>query len=104
MDLDPKTANEISKALNTEPAKNLLSPVTKEIGDLLGEVANAARFYANDNLQKIFTKRARSRQAEGKTLEAGDFHKIMPLLPMAAMHSVLAGPLFPLRWLETTLV
>jgi hypothetical protein len=86
MTVDPNAANELSKLLNTEPAKELLSPASHEIGGLLGDIANMARFYATRNLEKIFTRWARSRP-EGKIIESSDFERVMPLLPAASMQS-----------------
>jgi len=76
--------SEAARILETEQARNLLSPLTRELGDLLGTVANLARFYATDNLVKIFGKWARS---TGRTLGKHDFRKVMPLLPSASMVS-----------------
>jgi hypothetical protein len=86
MTVDPNAANELGKLLNTGPAKELLSPASREIGGLLGDIANMARFYATRNLEKIFTKWAHSR-CEGKVIEAGEFERVMPLLPSASMQT-----------------
>jgi hypothetical protein len=74
------------KILDSEPVKNLLSPVTKEVGEFLGQIANLARFYATENLEAIFTKWARGRR-NGRTIDAEAFKRVMPLLPLAAMVS-----------------
>jgi hypothetical protein len=73
------------KVLECEPVKNLVSPSTKEIGEFLGTVANLARFYATDNLERIFKKWATYRN--GSVLGAEEFKKVMPLLPLASMVS-----------------
>lgn len=73
------------EVLNAEPVKNLLSPVTNEIGQMLGVVASCARFYMTENLEKVFTKWAASRR--GAVLGDEDYKKIMPLLPAVAMVS-----------------
>jgi hypothetical protein len=86
MTVDPNAANELGKLLNAEPVKQLLSPASHEIGGLLGDIANMARFYATRNLEKIFTKWAHSRR-KGKVIEAGEFERVMPLLPSASMQS-----------------
>jgi hypothetical protein len=82
---DPNDAlKPISDIINAEPVKNLLSPLTKEVGELIGTVANCARFYATENLEKIFTKWANAHRS-GYTIEPEAFKKIMPLLPLASM-------------------
>jgi hypothetical protein len=68
-----------------EQANNLLSPTIKEIGGLLGDVANLGRFYMTQNLEKIFEKWARSR--DGHALGREEFKRVMPLLPLASMVS-----------------
>jgi hypothetical protein len=73
-----------TKLLETEPVKNLLSPVTQEVGELLGTVANCVRFYMTGNLEKICTKWARLRQS-GRAIDVEEIKKVMPLLPSAAM-------------------
>ena len=75
-----------SKILESEAAKNLLSPVTKEIGGFLGMIANLARFYATENLSSIFTKWGKF-YASGRSLDPENFKKVMPLLPLASMVS-----------------
>jgi hypothetical protein len=72
--------------LDSEPGKNLLSPVTKEVGEFLGTIANMARFYATENLEKIFTKWAKCRRS-GRTSDVEAFKRVMPLLPLASMVS-----------------
>jgi hypothetical protein len=71
------------KAMDTEPIKNFLSPVTAEVGQMMGLVANVARFYMTDNLGRVFTKWRLQR--EGRTIEDADIRKVMPLLPLAGM-------------------
>jgi hypothetical protein len=77
---------DIGDILNAEPVKNLLSPLTKEVGEFLGTVANLTRFYATDNLEKIFTKWAKIHRT-GYAIEVEAFKRIMPLLPLASMVS-----------------
>src|SRR5216683_6829015 len=74
------------KILVSEPANNLLSPVTKEVGELLGTIANLAGFYMTGNLESIFTKWAKFRRG-GRKLDAEEFKKVMPLLQLASMVS-----------------
>lgn len=71
----------IFKILDAEPVKNLCSPITKEIGEALGDVGSIVRFYSHRNLEVIFTKWAESRRTP---IPASDFEKVMPLLPLAA--------------------
>lgn len=78
-------ADAISRILESEQGKNLLSPVTSEVGEFLGTVASLARFYITDNLERIFTKWANARN--GRPLDPEGVKKIMPLLPVASMVS-----------------
>jgi hypothetical protein len=71
------------KILDSEPAKNLLSPVTKEVGEFIGTCANLVRFYVTANLESIFTKWARHRN--NRALDAEVVKKVMPLFPLASM-------------------
>jgi hypothetical protein len=73
------------KILEFEPVKDLLSPSSKEIGELLGTVANLGRFYMTQNLERIFTQWAQFRH--GRSLGEHEFKKVMPLLPLASMVS-----------------
>jgi hypothetical protein len=75
----------VGKILDSEPAKNLLSPATKELGELFGTFANLARFYVTDNLESVFTKWAKFRN--GRIVDAEAVKKVMPLLPLASMVS-----------------
>ncbi|HEU5408673.1 MAG TPA: hypothetical protein VFU48_12955 [Nitrospira sp.] len=75
--------SEATKVL-AEPVSNVLSPPTKEMGELLGTIANLCRFYATENLARIFTKWAEYRRGE-RPLNGDDFRKVMPLLPAASM-------------------
>ena len=42
----------VGKILESEAAKNLLCPVTNELGLALGEIGIAFRFYVSENLNK----------------------------------------------------
>ncbi len=77
--------NAVGKLLNTEPVRNLLAPVTKEVGLVLGSIGSLVRFYCEDNLQKVFTKWAQQRN--GKPLEPSEFIKVIPLLQAASLVS-----------------
>ena len=77
--------NAAGDLLNTEPVKNLLSPVTKEVGLVLGTIGSLVRFYCEDNLQKVFTKWARQRNR--KPLAPPDFTRAIPLLQAASLCS-----------------
>jgi hypothetical protein len=91
MNLDPNTANELGKLLSSEPVKELLGPVSHEVGAFLGDVANMFRFYATENIKKIARKWARNREEKqhpkGQVLDAEDFQRVMPLLTAASMAS-----------------
>lgn len=77
--------SEAAKVL-AEPINNVLSPPTRELGDFLGTIANLCRFYATENLAKIFKKWAEYRRGE-RPLNREDLRKVMPLLPAASMVS-----------------
>jgi hypothetical protein len=79
-------AEAILKTLDSEPVKNLLSPITRELGEALGDLGGIVRFYSHRNLGKIFKKWAESERS-GRTIDSKDFEKIMPLLHLAAMTS-----------------
>jgi hypothetical protein len=84
----PSPPDAMLEALNSEPVRNLLAPVTKHLGLLLGDLGEILRFYSQRNLGKIFAKWAESRSAEsGRALNADDFERVMPLLLLAAMVS-----------------
>jgi hypothetical protein len=75
--------SEVTKVL-AEPINNILSPPTKEIGELLGTIANLCRFYATENLASIFKEWAKYRRGE-RLLNGDDLRKVIPLLPSASM-------------------
>jgi len=77
--------NAAGNLLNAEPIRNLLAPVTKEVGLVLGSIGSLVRFYCEDNLQKVFTKWARQRN--GRPLEPAEFTRAIPLLQAASMVS-----------------
>jgi hypothetical protein len=76
--------SDVAKILDSEPVKNLFSPVTREVGEFLGTIAGLGRFYATRNLEKIFKEWAQSRRGE-RVLTSEEFEKILPLLPTASM-------------------
>ncbi len=78
---DPAEA--LSKVLSSEPVRNLLAPVTREIGEALGDLGSIVRFYSYRNLSKIFAKWAASRA----TVSPSEFENVMPLLLLAAYAS-----------------
>jgi hypothetical protein len=84
---DPnEAAGEVAKSiLNSEPVNNLLGPLTQSIGIILGQVGDIARFYADENLTRIFTKWATKR--DGEPLNAEAFKRVLPLLRDVAMQS-----------------
>lgn len=75
-----------SKVLESKIAINLLNPVAVEVGKLLGDVAGMIRFYASDNLARIFTRWAEIRKGK-PPLKAEEFKRVMPMLQMASMQS-----------------
>src|ERR1700733_7922673 len=79
----PIPSDAMLKVLDSEPVRNLLSPVTKQVGLLLGDLGEILRFYSQRNLGKIFARWAES----GRVLDVVDFEKVMPLLLLAATAS-----------------
>ena len=71
----------ILNILDAEPVKNLFSPITKQIGESLGDLGSIVRFYSHRNLEAIFKKWAESRR---NPIGTKDFEKVMQLLPLAA--------------------
>jgi hypothetical protein len=86
-EIDPiKLVGEVvEKTLNSEPVRNLLGPLTQNIGLILGDVSDIARFYTEQNLSGIFTKWAAQRKGEPITSE--EFRRVLPLLRDASMQS-----------------
>jgi hypothetical protein len=86
-EIDPtELAGEIvEKVLDSEPVRNLLGPLTQNIGLILGQVSDIARFYTEQNLLSIFTKWAAQRK--DRPLESEGFKRVLPLLRDAAMQS-----------------
>jgi len=86
-EIDPaELAGEVvEKALDSEPVRNLLGPLTKNIGLILEQVSDIARFYTEQNLSSIFTKWAAQRK--GEPLDSRGFKRVLPLLRDAAMQS-----------------
>lgn len=76
----------IATALLTEAGKKLITPLAEQLGLALGDLGSIYRRYQHENLGKIFTKWAESERA-GKGLDAEEFKRIMPLLPLAAQVS-----------------
>jgi hypothetical protein len=74
-----------AKIVESRVARHLLDPAATEIGNLMGEIANAARFYATDNMGRIFKRWAEQRQ--GKPIHEEEFKRVLPLLPTASMVS-----------------
>jgi hypothetical protein len=73
-----------AKVLDSDISKALLFPVASETGLLLAEITNAVRFYATENLERLFPKWARHRE---KPLTEQEFRRVMPLLQTASMES-----------------
>jgi hypothetical protein len=55
-ELDPNevVSGIVEKALDSEPVRNLLGPLTQNLGMTFGYVSDIARFYTEENLAKIF--------------------------------------------------
>jgi hypothetical protein len=75
----------VKKTLDSDPVKNLLGPLTQNIGVALGQVGDIARFYMERNLSSIFTKWAAQR--DRGPLESEQFQRVLPLLRDAVMQS-----------------
>jgi hypothetical protein len=74
------------KSLETEPVKNLLGPITKELGLVGQDIGSVLRFYVSRNLESIFKKWAEHR--DNKPLDAGtDMGRLMPLIQQASLQS-----------------
>jgi hypothetical protein len=86
-DFDPNemVGEAIKGTLNSDPVKDLLGPMAQNIGLILGQISDIARFYTQENLDKIFKKWGRQRR--GKPLDAETFKRVLPLLKDAAMQS-----------------
>jgi len=75
----------VEKALDSEPVRNLLGPVTNNIGQIFGLISDVVRFYTEQNLQNVFGKWHADRK--GKPLSPEEFNRVLPLLRDAAMQS-----------------
>ncbi|HCT59408.1 MAG TPA: hypothetical protein DGA22_00845 [Acidobacterium sp.] len=75
----------VGKILDSEVAKNLLAPVTTELGLALGEIGSAFRFYVSENLKTVFKKWANQRQ--GQPVDPEQFQRVLPLLQDASLQS-----------------
>ena len=72
-------------AANGEATKKLIGPLAENMGLGLGEIGDVFRFYLNDNLRKVFTKWAESR--DQKPLGEEEVRKVLPLLRLASEQS-----------------
>lgn len=89
MAIDPKLASgaaAVLAVLKSDLGKKLFGPVCDELGLALGDLAGIYRFYQIENLGKIFTKWARSRDNR-PSLNQDDFRKILPLIQLASVQS-----------------
>jgi hypothetical protein len=73
------------KLLDSEAAKNLLCPVTNELGLALGDIGIAFRFYVSENLNRVIKKWADQRQ--GQPINPEQFQRVLPLLQDASLQS-----------------
>jgi hypothetical protein len=77
--------NAVGKVLDSKPVENLLAPVTNELGLALGDIGSVFRFYASENLKKIFTKWAQQRK--DRPIDIQDVPRVLPLLQSASLES-----------------
>lgn len=77
-------ADLVVKSLETEPVKNLLSPITKQLGLIGGELGDILRFYVSRNLQQVFTKWAEHRNNNPLPPDT-DMGRLLPLIQLASM-------------------
>jgi hypothetical protein len=75
----------VEKTLDSESAKNLLGPVTSELGLTLGEIGSVVKFYTSENLRRVFTKWAQQRQRQ--PINSSEFKSVLPLLHQASLQS-----------------
>jgi len=76
----------VIKSLETEPVKNLLGPITEQLGLIGGDLGGILRFYVNQNLPKVFRKWAEQRNHKPLAPDT-DMGKLMPLLQLASLQS-----------------
>lgn len=84
--IDSKAMEELAAlylAANSEISKKLVSPFADEWGKVVAIFGEIARYYATDNLGKVFKKWAASRG--DKPIAADDIKKVLPLLQAASM-------------------
>ncbi len=77
--------NAAANLLNTDQGRNLLNPVTQEIGLLLADLVGAFRFCVEENWARFYPKWARQRQNRPLTLD--EIRKVVPLLQAASLCS-----------------
>ncbi len=75
----------VGKVVDSKVAVSLLGPAATELGDLMGQIASVAHFYATDNMARIFKRWAEDRK--GKAVSEDEFKRILPLLPTASLVS-----------------
>lgn len=76
----------IIKSLEAEPVKNLLGPVTRQLGLIAGDLGSICRFYTNQHLQRVFTKWAEDRRSQPLPPDT-DLAKLLPLIYLASLQS-----------------
>lgn len=79
------TAAALAKLLDTEIIKNLLGPVTQQVGLMGGDLAGIVRMYTTFNLAQVLMKLARQRN--NKPLQPAEFIRVIPLLQAASLVS-----------------
>jgi hypothetical protein len=80
---DPDAIKSILSVINNEQVKNLLSPVTKQIGQ---DIVEFYRLASVDNFAKIRERLSRKRAGK-PPLTAEGFNRIVPLLQSASVQS-----------------
>ena|ERR1700733_11803788 len=80
---DPDAIKSVLSVLNNEQVKNVLSPVTKQIGQ---DILTLYRHVTGDNFEQIRTKLAEKRTGK-PAMTAADFKRIVPLLQSASVQS-----------------
>ena len=76
----------IVKSLETEPVKNLLGPITEQLGLIGGDLGSLVRFYVNRNLEKIFRQWAKQRNNQPLPPDT-DIGRLIPLIQQASLQS-----------------
>jgi hypothetical protein len=82
--ISDSVGNSIEKVLDSEQAKNLLSPAAAELGAAFAALASVFRFQTEETLKMIFKKWAKQRGPDRPPLTSEEVLRVMPLLRLAA--------------------